>query len=171
MTMFSVSETVERLRGSLATIEWAVERVPDKWTHALPDFYPGDAWSVAMNLAHMTIYEEEISGPVLRALAAGGDGLGAARSRREDWFLNDAVALSHAPVSEIMRRLVAGRADQIASVAGYDEDRFNAPVTPLWASGRHGAPPHSAGWVATKTFQHTWEHGNAILRMALFAPQ
>jgi hypothetical protein len=171
MTMFSVSETVERLRGSLATIEWAVERVPDKWTHALPDFYPGDAWSVAMNLAHMTIYEEKISGPVLRALAAGGDGVGATPSPAENWFLDDAVALSHAQVGEIMRRLVAGRAEQIASVAGYDEDRFNARVTPLWASGRHGAPPHSAGWVATKTFQHTWEHGNAILRMALFAPQ
>jgi hypothetical protein len=25
--------------------------------------------------------------------------------------------------------------------------------------------------VATKTFQHTWEHGNAILRVALFAPR
>lgn len=29
---------------------------------------------------------------------------------------------------------------------------------------------HSAGWVAAKTFQHTWEHGNFLLRVALFSP-
>ena len=47
---------------------------------------------------------------------------------------------------------------------------FNDPKTMLW-SGRNAGRPHPLSWVATKTFQHTWEHGNSILRVALFAPR
>ena len=162
-------ETIGRLQSSLAIVRWAAQQVPDRWTHAIPDYYASDAWSVARNLAHMTIYEEGISAPVLRALAAGGDGSGAIRSPREE-FLTGAEALSEESVADILRRLMVCREEQIEVISGYEDERFNAPATILWATGQHGTPPHSAGWVATKTFQHTWEHGNAILRMALFAP-
>ena len=40
----------------------------------------------------------------------------------------------------------------------------------LW-SNRNGGEALAMSWVATKTFQHTWEHGNAILRVALFTPR
>ena len=169
MTEFSVDETTARLRSSLATVQWAVAQVPAKWTHVIPDYYPPDAWSVAMNLAHMCVYEEGIAAPMLAALAAGGDGTGAIKSAREE-FLTGATELSKAPVVDILRRLTVCREEQIAVLEGYDQGRFNEPVTSAWATGQHGSAPHSAGWVATKTFQHTWEHGNAILRMALFAP-
>ena len=49
-------------------------------------------------------------------------------------------------------------------------DAFNTPRTRLFTDPRADLP-HSIAWVATKTFQHTWEHGNAILRVALFAPR
>lgn len=52
---FSIAETGQRLRDSLATVEWAVSQVPQEWPHNLPDYYPGGAWGVAMNLAHLTI--------------------------------------------------------------------------------------------------------------------
>jgi len=151
------------------TVQWAVAQVPERWTHAIPDYYPEDAWSVARNLAHMAVYEEGIAAPMLRDLAVGGDGAAAMRSPREE-FLTGATELSREPVEDIQHRLSVCRGEQIAIIGGYDEERFNAPATSAWASGQHGTPPHSAGWVATKTFQHTWEHGNAILRMALFAP-
>jgi hypothetical protein len=41
-------------------------------------------------------------------------------------------------------------------------------VTPLFTRGETMRAP---GWIATKTFQHTWEHGNALLRLALYAPR
>jgi len=124
-----------------------------------------------MNLAHLVVYEERIAVPVLEALATGADGVSATPSSREDWFLNDAVALSKDEVGVMVARLRKARVRQIDIVESYDPDRFNAPATPLWSSGIHGTPPHSAGWVATKTFQHTWEHGSAILRLVLFAPR
>lgn len=50
-----------------------------------------------------------------------------------------------------------------------DDDLFQALTTTLWKDD--SAPEgHSAAWVAAKTFQHTWEHGNSIFRIALFAP-
>ena len=167
---FDTQETATRLRESLSTIEWAVSVVPERWSHDLPDFYTQGEWGVAMNLAHLVVYEERIALPVLEALAAGGDGADATPSGGEDWFLNDAVALSKEEVGVMVERLRKARVRQIEIVETYDAQLFNAPVTPLWSSGRHGAVPHSAGWVATKTFQHTWEHGNAILRLVLFAP-
>jgi hypothetical protein len=117
-------------------------------------------------------YEIQGSGqPVVFIHGALMDGVGATPSGREDWFLKDATELSEEEVGWIFERLRKARSRQIELVERYDPERFNVPVTPLWSSGRHGAVPHSAGWVATKTFQHTWEHGNAILRLALFAPR
>jgi hypothetical protein len=160
-------------------MEWAVSILPEQWHHDLPGFYPKDEWSVAMNLAHLAVYEEAIANPVLDALAAGGDGVGSVKSADEGWFLQDALAMARAPTGQLMDRLRAARLRHIELVEGFDPERFNTPVTPLWSAsrgpgGKHGwdgallQPP---GWVAAKTFQHTWEHGNAILRMALFAPR
>ncbi len=168
---FDVGETAKRLRGSLETVEWALSMVPVKYTHSLPDFYPPEDWTVAMNVAHLTIYDERIAIPLLKSLAAGGDGVGVVKSLGESWFYDDAKALSVEPLSVLGPRLRSARGDQAAVVESFSDDSFNARVTPLWATGRHGNPPHSPGWIATKSFQHTWEHGNAVLRMALFAPR
>jgi hypothetical protein len=171
---FDLTQTASRLRESVATVEWAVERIPEEWTHALPDTLPTDSWTVAMNLGHLIVYDELIAMPVLKALADGGDGTNVtfggrsgSSMPREDWFLNDSRDLSVLPTGELVARLRTARDAQATMVESFSDDQFNARVTPLFGQGKK----HSAGWIATKTFQHTWEHGNAILRMALFAPR
>jgi hypothetical protein len=165
---FRIEETVARLRDSLATLEWAAAMIPGRWTHTLRESYPPDAWSAAMNLAHLVVYEEQVAAPVLEALAAGGDGASATRSAMESWFLKDAEAIAGEPVPALLQRLRSARARQIATIESFDEARFNTPVCALWGAS-HSGPLRPAGWIAAKTFQHTWEHGNAILRVALFA--
>ncbi len=167
---FDRGETARLLRDALNTVESAARRIPAQWTHANPAFYPTDGWTVAMNLAHLTVYEEAMANPVLAAMAKGGDGVGATKSDVETWFLNDTLALSPEPLDALLKRLSAARGGALAIVESFDDARWNAPITPLWNSGRHGDGLHSPAWVAMKTFQHTWEHGNAVLRMALFAP-
>jgi Xaa-Pro aminopeptidase len=162
---FSVTDTIQRLQDSLATLEWAVYAVPRDWTHQPPE---PDAWSVAMNLAHLVVYEEEISAPILAALAEGSDGVGSVKSAMEVWFLKDAQAIADRPVAELVERLRAVRKREAETVGAFNEAAFNRPATPLFGGPQSLRAP---GWVATKTFQHTWEHGNAILRMALFAPR
>ncbi len=164
------AETLELLRSSLATIESAVALVPAALTHTNPEAWPEDSWTVAMNVAHMTVYEEAIATPVLAALAAGGDGVGVTRSDSETWFLPEAQALAEAPMKAILARFRHTRQNAIDTVDTFDEERWNVGVTPLWTRNGPGML-RSPAWVATKTFQHTWEHGNAVLRMALFGPR
>jgi len=173
-TVFSVEETVRRLSDSLAGLEWAVTLVPARWHHEAGGPGPSGErpWSVAMNLAHMAVYEEQLAAPVLDDLAAGGDGSSVVPSGNEDWFSAGSIALSAEPLPAIIARLRTARQRQIAAVLRFTDERLNAPATMLWQGGwRSKQPPDCAGWVAAKTFQHTWEHGNTILQTALFAPQ
>ena len=167
---FTVKETADRLRDSLATVEWAVSLLTERWSHDLPDHYEPDAWGAAMNVAHLAVYEDVLATPLLASLAAGGDGTDAAASASERTA--EAFAIADQPLPVLLERLRDARKRQIRIVEGYDPERFNVPVAPHWGRlyPRYGSRLHSAAWVATKTFQHTWEHGNAILRLALFSP-
>jgi hypothetical protein len=128
------AETAKRLRDSLATIEWAASLVPMEWSHALPDFYAKDEWTVAMNVAHLVVYDEEVALPVLRSLAEGGDGTGATRENLRAWFEPDATALASSALSELLARLRAVRVAQADIVDAFDEALWNEPVCPLWSS-------------------------------------
>jgi hypothetical protein len=167
-TRYTRAGVVRRLRDSLADVEFALQMIPPQWTHEAPEVrgLPADSWTVAMNLAHLAIYDEEVGGVMLESFAPGFDPTERHHGGGETWFYDDAVALSHEPVEVILGRLRSGRQRQIAIVEAHDDAWLHGGTTPLWPD-----PLHTPGWVATKTFQHTWEHGNAILRVALFAPR
>ena len=95
----SAQDTARRLTDSFRSVEWAVSIVPPQWTHALPDYYGPNDWTVAMNLAHLVVYEEKFATPLLEALAAGDDGEGAVPSPGEGWLLRDATAIASEPVT------------------------------------------------------------------------
>lgn len=134
-------------------------------------FAAGDGWSVAQNLAHLAIYEERLGAPLLEDLACGGDGTGIGLSTpREDQFLAEWESLAQKPIETILARLHAARARHVAALMSFTEARFNAPVTTFFPPA-YGRERYPAGWVAAKTVQHTWEHGNTVLRVALFAPR
>ena len=133
---------------------------------------PEPGWSIATNVAHLAVYEQRLAAPVLDDLAAGGDGTGphvGVPSGGEDWLLAATIELAESPLEAVVERLRTARRRQIAAVRAMDIEALNAPRTPLWQ--RPGAPRDSAGWVAAKTVQHTWEHGTTISQIALFAPR
>lgn len=167
---FDRDETIGRLRDSFSTVESFLKLVPQRWTHDAPDGSPDGSWGVAMNLAHLIAYEEQLAMPIIAAMAAGGDGHDAVPNGGETWLLDIATPLAAEPLAALASRWRAARERQIAIIESMPLDRFNAPKTMLF-SARSGGQPHPVSWVATKTFQHTWEHGNAILRIALFTPR
>jgi hypothetical protein len=170
--VYSTAEVARRLREALETIEWAVNEIPEKYHHDLPDFYAPDDWHAAMNLAHIVVYEEQLANPVMEALLAGGDGVGAVRSGMEAWFYGDSVTASAEPLAALLDRYRAAREQGIAVIKSFTAERFNDRICPLWqGSPVHGRSLQPPGWVAMKTVQHSWEHGNALLRLALFAPR
>lgn len=170
MEEFSVEDTARLLERSLAALEWVAERVPEELQRYAPPALSGEEmWGVAMNLAHLAAYEERLAAPVLEALAAGEDGTEAVPSGSEDWLKSDAERLSEQPLTAILERLRLARARQVEAVRSFDDERFNRPASPLWR--RPGSDLDSAGWVAAKTVQHTWEHGNTIFQILLFVPR
>jgi hypothetical protein len=170
IAVFTVADVARRLRDSLADIEFGVSLVPAEWTHVFPP-PPADAWSVAMNLAHLVVYEEELGNPILSSLARGGDGTDAVRPNMPAWWEPDAKALSGEPLDALLSRLRAARSRHVDLVESFDDTSFNTAVCPVFGARWREGALHSPGWIASKTWQHTWEHGNAVLRVALFAPR
>ncbi|MHB8576236.1 MAG: DinB family protein [Dehalococcoidia bacterium] len=169
---FSRAELVGLLVESQHMLDWAVARTPAAAYYQTPTagaaaFQEG-AWSLAANLAHLALYEERLAVPLLIDLLAGGDGCREVMTPREYW--PEADALSTEPVSDILERVRKGRQQQVALVEAFSAERLNTRVVPLFGP-RFGAPLHSPAWVAAKSVQHTYEHGNAIFRIALFSPQ
>ena len=124
-----------------------------------------------MNVAHLVVYEEELANPILASLAAGGDGSAAVRPNLLAWWEPDAKAIASEPLDLLVPRLRAARERHIELVASFDDAAFNKPVCPVFGARWHEGALHPPGWVASKTWQHTLEHGNAVLRAGLFAPR
>lgn len=167
---FTIADTVHRLRDSLRTLEWGMDLMPARLHRCIPDGSASGTWSAVMNLPHLVMHDERIALPVVESLVTGGDGLDVVKSFREDWLTSDAEALAAEPIAALRARLRAARARQVALAERFTEEQFNTPMTPGWGD-RAGTPLKSPGWVLYKTFQHTWEHGDSILRIALFAPR
>src|SRR3954463_5660531 len=71
-TSADIATMINRLEQSLADVLYGVEMTPPAWLYRSPWRDPA-AWSVAQNLAHLAVYEEQVAAPILEALAAGTD--------------------------------------------------------------------------------------------------
>jgi DinB superfamily len=161
--VFGRAETIHQLDESLRLLERAVAATPERWHRPAPGEGPPDFWGVAMNLAHLALYEENHPVPVLEALAAGAPEPPAATSGEAAEA--ETAALAAEPLEGILDRLRAARQRQVAALRAMTDQRFATATTLRW--GRH---PKPAAWVAAKTVQHTWEHGNTVMQIALFFP-
>jgi hypothetical protein len=168
---YEAAALAERLERSLADLEWAVSLVPERLLWLTPPFGgPQPAWSVAMNLAHLLLYEERIPAQLLEEIAAGGTGsLPAEAAGTEGQLLQETRETAAQPIARLLERLRVARSRQAVAVRSLSEERLNLPLCTLWSAGS-SVTAHPAGWIAAKTFQHTWEHGTTIQQIALFGP-
>ena len=71
-------DTVARLNHSLLDVLYAASITPEFWRFRTPQGEPGlewlGSWSVADNLAHLAVYEEQVAAPILEAIREGRDG-------------------------------------------------------------------------------------------------
>ena len=172
---YSVTETSKMLQESLNLLKWVIEKVPKDWHRRSPKDeirgLRGDDRSVAVHVAHLIVYETDLANPVLNELANGRDGTNIAKSGSMSWRIPKIIELSENPIDKLLEELRRARATHIEIVNGFDDERFNRPMTSIWSTGGDGTKLESPGWVATKTVQHTGEHTNTIFRFALFAPE
>ena len=138
---------------------WAVRQVPQERWEAKPPKALGE-WPMAQHVFHMLFYEREMVLPHMRHW------LGVPLASLEDWqkIFSQANA-SWTPqlhVENMITDFLQVRAEQIAMLQHFDDTLWHeARPNTIW-----GEVPLK--WIVSKTFQHTAEHTNDIMRMALF---
>ena len=144
----------EQLQVSANGFVWGTEQVPEARRYAPPPKGLGE-WTVARHVFHLWFYEQTIALPSMQQWLSGTIP-----------FLDDVdedIAWSNAQdnVEILLEKFKAVRAEQIALLPNFDETTWNATREAVWG-------PVSLLWVVSKTYQHTAEHINDVMRIGLF---
>lgn len=146
------------LQTSAEGFEWAFWQVPERLRRERPieTEYMG-LWSATRHVWHVTEYERCIAMPSMR-LWLGGAALA------EDAWLDDDAAWDKYKLTadkDLIDQFWTVRRQEIALVNALQEVDWDAPRETGW-----GSKPLS--WVVSKTYQHTFEHGDTLMRMGLW---
>jgi len=147
-----------QLKSSADGFEWALSQIPPHLIDQLPPDpkYLG-TWSPARHLWHMTEYERCL------AMASMLDWLDGAQQSDKNWPDDDEAwaKVQERGCDALTLNFRRIRYQQIELLDQLTTVDWNAPRETLW-----GTKPLSM--VVTKTFQHTYEHGDTLLRMGLW---
>ncbi len=137
---------------------WAVEQVPRERHYLAPR---PDRWSVARIIYHMVCYDRRIGLPTLRQWQSGprpivGSGEEDGIREEADWRNGE----GHEE-SALRAEFTALRAEQLALIQHFPAAAWHEERDTIW--GRV-----SLQWAVTKTYQHTLEHTDEILRAYLW---
>jgi hypothetical protein len=144
----------EQLRMSALNFVWAVEQVPveRRMVEPLP---PYGEWPVARHVFHMLSYEQQTALPMMRRWLSDGSFEKAPYDEDEAW-------LTAPPLDHLLDQFQAIRAEQIGLIEHFDP----AAWTTILDTNNWG--PVTLQWFVSKTFQHTLDHTNSVLQIALF---
>ena len=158
--MDEISWLGDELGRSGVGFAWAIRQVPADRLGLTPPEGLGE-WSALRHLFHLVWYEREFALPTMRRWLGGPpfaeDGL----HEEADWHAQRTGFVLEA----WLHAFADGRDEQRSILACLDptawtEERLIGP------SGQPRSAP--LRWVVSKTYQHTAEHTNEVLRIALF---
>jgi hypothetical protein len=147
-----------QLQASADGLVWAYSRI----SPALHDQLPPDpgymgTWSPARHIWHVTEYERWLALPSMQQW------LGSPLPDGDLWLDDDEAwakvqERGSEALTDAFRRV---RQEQIALLDRLMDADWETPRQTLWG-------PRPLSMVVTKTFQHTYEHGDTLLRMGLW---
>lgn len=149
-----------QLQASADGFVWAFAQInPEQWHRLPPDASYMGTWTPLRHVWHVTGYEEMIVVPAMQAWC------GQPMPDGEKWQDDDdafAAALAAGLTADAMiARFRAVRQQQIDLLDELTSIDWEAPRPTLWGN-------QPLKMVVTKTYQHTFEHGDTLLRMALW---
>ncbi|MBE3143746.1 MAG: DinB family protein, partial [Planctomycetes bacterium] len=112
-------------------------------------------WTAARHIFHMLYYEQTIALPSMRQWL--GDECPSTDGVDEDV----AWAEGQENVESLLAEFRKVRVEQVALLPRLDDAVWNAVHETVWG-------PVTLLWVVSKTYQHTTEHINDVMRIALF---
>ncbi len=143
-----------QLTSSAEAFTWAVEQVPAERLSITPPTMLGE-WSVARHVFHLLSNERRLALPNMRCWLGELFERDANYQEEVEWAKGHDFATLLAEFQRI-------RAEEISLLKLYkaqDWERIGASL--VW-------PDVSLRWVVTKTLQHTFDHANSVLAIALF---
>lgn len=147
-----------QLKASADGFEWAFSQIPSRFHNQLPPdpAYLG-TWSPARHVWHVTEYERCLAIPSMVEWIPGST------STDDDWLDDDNAwaKVQDRGIEELVSEFRRIRQQQIDLLDQLTSIDWNAPHETLWG-------PKPLSMVVTKTFQHTYEHGDTLLRMGLW---
>ena len=148
----------KQLQSSAEGFEWAFESVPERLRTDVPidSKYMG-RWPAVRHVWHVTEYERCLALPWMRTW------LGGERPADDAWMDNDEAwgATSAVSPKDLIERFWDVRRQELALLSDLQGVDWSAPRETIW-----GVKPLS--WVVSKTYQHTFEHGDTLMRMGLW---
>jgi hypothetical protein len=141
----------EQLASSAEILIWALGQVPATRWHHQPPF---DDWSPARHLFHLLYYEETLALPSLKQWLGAGLPMPPLAGEEIAWRHDHDVGV----LIETFRAVRQVEVLIVGDLAGADWD---LPRPTVWGE-------RSLRWVLTKSYQHTMDHANSLLQMALF---
>lgn len=152
----------DQLRTSGDAFVWAIEQVDPSLHRAIPPAeqarYLGE-WPPLRHVWHVAYYERCLVLPMMRAFAGGAPLSDEPCPDWENWS-----AYAGRTVEEHVAEFRAVRAELIAQLDDLVDADWTTPLETGW-----GHRP--LAMVHTKTLQHTFEHTNTLLLMALWWPR
>ena len=144
----------DQLQTSAEGFIWSVEQVPGLRRTVQPPAGLGE-WTAARHVFHMLYYEQTLALPGMRQW------LGDAAPSTDGLDEDAAWAAGQEEVESLFVKFRKVRAEQVALLPKFEPAVWNEKRETVWG-------PMTLLWVVSKTYQHTAEHINDVLRIALF---
>jgi hypothetical protein len=135
---------------------WAVQQVPAERQNLVPPTGLGE-WSAARHLFHMLYYEQTIALPSMRQWL-NQPGLAQEDLEQLD---EDAAWDDGHEIRDMQRQFREVRAAQIVLLSDLSDEAWREEREAVWGLV-------TLHWVVSKTYQHTAEHTDDVLKIALF---
>ena len=158
------------LQSSTDVLLWTIQQVPEDRLYRVSPKRP-ESWAVARHVLHIQYQEEQVVLPCMRLWLGEED---AARhvvedekriERYRDYEMlvhDEEIAWQQAPDIEMRQeKFCEGRKEQIALLARFIPGAWEEMRETVWGQV-------TLRWAITKTYQHTLEHSNDILKHALY---
>ncbi len=144
----------EQLQVSANGFVWGTEQVPEARRYAQPPKGLGE-WTVARHVFHLWYYEQTIALPSMHQW------LGGVMPSVEDSDEDIAWSKTQDKVESLLEKFRGVRAEQIALLPKIEAAAWETNREAVWG-------PVTLLWVVSKTYQHTAEHINDVMRIGLF---
>jgi hypothetical protein len=144
----------EQLQNSANGFVWGTQQVHEARRYAQPPKGLGE-WTVARHVFHLWYYEQTIALPSMQQWLGGTIPFLDDKDEDIDW------SKTQETVEDLLEKFRIVRAEQIALLPKFDDAAWNATREAVWG-------PVTLLWVVSKTYQHTAEHTNDVMRIGLF---